>query len=158
MVNTDELTKKKEWTREDVLMMESKSLMHQMLHLPKNCACDICNGAKMYRAQHRKVPEELKWFPEKFGEWVMADHLVLRGEKDIDIDGKSAGLVIEDLGTNFLGFAGTYTREAEEACFDLKDCKCVQEFRITLCSPYGGRRISRASPPAAGPQPENCRP
>ena len=40
---------------------------------------------------------------------------------------------------------------AEEACLDLKDCTWCSGVLITLCSPYGGRRILRATPSAADP-------
>ena len=44
-----------------------------------------------------------------FGEWVTADELKLYGAKDIEQSGKTAGHVINDLATNFLGFAAEYT-------------------------------------------------
>ena len=87
------------------LKAEALSIEHLRTHDPKNPYCKFCVRDKMYADQHRK------WAPEKqdevevvFGKRVAGDHIVLNQLKDAGFEGQTAGLVIKDIGTKFLGF------------------------------------------------------
>ena len=61
--------------------LDALSVEHHMTHLPKNPLCDICNRARLYpkRIRSRRIadPEEDIEAPEKFGEQVACDHVIV---------------------------------------------------------------------------------
>ena len=72
-----------------------------MTHTPKNPHCHTCQAAKAQTtpAKRRHKPEgEL---PTRFGEYITADHIVLR-ESDQGVDGEQYAVVILDRGTGWI--------------------------------------------------------
>ena len=61
--------------------LDALSNEHRMTHIPKNPLCDICNRARLYskRVRSHRVadPEEDILKPEKFGEQVACDHVIV---------------------------------------------------------------------------------
>ena len=76
-----------------------------MTHLPKNPYCPICMGSKI-KAKPAKVQQRKTGNPEvdpqRFGDLLLADHIVLVDSEAKGSKGESAGLMLKDAGTGWL--------------------------------------------------------
>jgi ethanolamine utilization cobalamin adenosyltransferase len=112
---------------------EAKSLKHMMSHYPQNPFCRVCNESKAkerYRHQHTEEEREAK-MPEGFGTLVTADHMVLRGEKDVGADGSADVLLTFVVGTGcemFQPALGKTTAEVRAQLLNFSGKDAIVEF------------------------------
>ena len=76
---------------------------HLMAHCPKLSGCEVCD-AKMPQppARRRKKGDPFFDSPERFGDLLCADHLVV-SKDDVSVDGSRAALLMQDRAAHFLG-------------------------------------------------------
>ena len=103
--------------REDALSIE-----HRMTHLPKNALCDVCNRARLYSKRirsHRVAdPEEDIEEPEKFGEQVACDHVIVF--KSSTKDKEYAVFIVRDSYSGVMQAYPTVTKSSEHAADSLR--------------------------------------
>lgn len=102
--------------------LDALSIEHRMTHLPKNPLCDICNRARLYskRIRSRPIadPEEDIEEPEKFGEQVACDHVIVL--KSSTKDKEYAVFIVRDSYSGVLQAYPTVTKSAEHAAESLR--------------------------------------
>ena len=103
--------------REDTLSIE-----HRMTHLLKNALCDVCNRARLYSKRirsHRVAdPEEDIDEPEKFGEQVACDHVIVF--KSSTKDKEYAVFIVRDSYSGILQAYPTVTKSSDHAADSLR--------------------------------------
>ena len=76
------------------LRKETRSSRHQLLHYTKNPYCKICQEAKPYQVQGRcRDPPEVEK-SKKFGDLVLADHMVIKNQDAMGKDGERDGRMV----------------------------------------------------------------
>ena len=135
-------------SRKERLMAEARSTKHLMTHTPKNPFCPICQKAKARQKQarrlrraarkaRRKHPKEITdedKEPEKFGDLITADPIVLSSEKDqgtSESGPKRGAIVVKDAATQWMGcppVADKTTGEAKAALRKFVGRARVKEF------------------------------
>ena len=98
----------------DRLRKEAKSINHMLTHHPKNPFCTICRYSKAQAQPARRIRLEHKRAFRKFGECVTADHAVLGKYDTRGLDGEHNGLLIQDLGSQWIDFSPTWTKNAQD--------------------------------------------
>ena len=111
-------------TAEMRLRREARSRRHLMTHLPKNPWCPICADDKV-RAVCAKAQPRKEGNPEvdpgKFGDLLLADHIVLSDPEEWGISGESAGLNWKDVGTGWRDLMPMESKSAENTRAALRD-------------------------------------
>ena len=119
--------------------LDALSNEHRMTHLPKNPLCDIRNRARLYSKRvrsHRVVdPEEDIAEPEKFGEQVACDHVIVF--KSSTKDKEYAVFIVRDSYSGVMQAYPTVTKSLEHAAASLRhfagrladqpDCICKSD-------------------------------
>ena len=104
-------------SREDRLRAEATSVRHLMTHHPRNPYCGACAEAKIRAQPARRHDPEIKERPDRVGDLVYADHLILNDDEK-GHRGERAALTMLDLGTgcgDFVGCPNKSSKYAEEA-------------------------------------------
>ena len=119
--------------------LDALSNEHRMTHIPKNPLCDICNRARLYskRVRSHRVadPEEDILKPEKFGEQVACDHVIVF--KSSTKDTEYAVFIVRDAFSGVMQAYPTVTKSSEHAATSLRhftgrladspDCICKSD-------------------------------
>ena len=99
----------------EALKKEAKSIHHLMTHIPKNPYCEVCKRAKMYKPPSYKVGGTPTIEAKSFGDHITADHVIIRRDKDTEIEESRLALVIKDVKTAFM-YAYPSDLKSEEEC------------------------------------------
>ena len=85
------------------LRREALSINHLMTHVPKNPYCEACRVAKrQFRPHLRGGAQRVRRDPpERFGDEVTADHIIVRAAHSQGIHGEQTCLVIADRATGY---------------------------------------------------------
>ena len=86
---------------EIALKEEAQSIQHLLTHTPKNPFCQACSRAKMTKRPSYSKGGSTQVEADQFGQHLTADHLVIRDDEEMDIDGARVALVVKDVATNF---------------------------------------------------------
>ena len=73
-----------------------------MTHAPKNPYCEVCKRAKMYKSPSYKLGGTRTIEARSFGDHITADHVVIRRDKDSEIEESRLALVVKDVKTAFM--------------------------------------------------------
>ena len=117
--DSDAAPEKEPQTNEQRLREEAHSREHLMTHRPKNPFSPICQRAKMYAPQARKVGGSSSIESKSYGAHLTVDHLITRDLRDHGFDDQRVGLVIKDVCTKFWYVYPSPTKEADQAHDDL---------------------------------------
>ena len=95
---------------------------HNLTHFPKDPRCEICNDCKIQRVHCRKQkhgpPDEYST-PEKFGDFITADHAVLAPE-EASRQGHRYSLIVLDRYSSWLQGYAALTKDAHETKINLQ--------------------------------------
>lgn len=83
------------------LMEEVKTLQHQYTHFPKNPYCRTCQKARMMAPQARSRGGQARVDTRRFGDHLIADHVMLKANVEGGYRGEVVALAIKDLHTQF---------------------------------------------------------
>ena len=83
----------------EALKKEAKSIHRLMTHIPRNPYCEVCKRAKMYKPPSYKAGGTRTIEAKSFGDHISADHVIIRRDKDTEIDESRLALVIKDVKT-----------------------------------------------------------
>ena len=86
---------------ERALKEEAQSIQHLLTHTPKNPFCQACSRAKMTKRPSYSKGGSTQVEADHFGQHLTADHLVIRDDEEMDIDGARVALVVKDVATDF---------------------------------------------------------
>ena len=86
---------------EKALKEEAQSVQHLLTHTPKNPFCQACSRAKMTKRPSYSKGGSTQVEADHFGQHLTADHLVIRDDEEMDIDGARVALVVKDVATDF---------------------------------------------------------
>ena len=86
---------------EIALKQEAQSIQHLLTHTPKNPFCQACSRAKMTKRPSYSKGGSTQVEADHFGQHLTADHLVIRDDEEMDIDGARVALVVKDVATDF---------------------------------------------------------
>ena len=101
----------------EALKKEAKSIHHLMTHIPKNPFCDVCKRAKMYKPPSYKVNCTRTIEAKSFGDHIAADHVIIRRDKETEIEESRLALVVKDVKTAFMyAYPSALKSEEEEEC------------------------------------------
>ena len=67
----------------------------------KNPFCQACSRAKMTKRPSYSKGGSTQVEADSFGQRLTADHLVIRDDEEMDIDGARVALVVKDVATDF---------------------------------------------------------
>ena len=84
------------------LKAEAKSIHHLGTHVPKNPYCEVCKRAKMYKPPSYKVGGTRTIEAKSFGDHITADHVIIRRDKDSEIEESRLALVVKGVKTAFM--------------------------------------------------------
>ena len=107
-------------TNDQLLRVEAMSTHHMMRHKPKNKYCEVCELTKAYKKQARRKVVPAHTSAEKFGDLVLADHIIIGCDDGAGIDGEKAALFIYDCGTEVRDMPATPTKSAKDATLAMK--------------------------------------
>ena len=109
-------------TKEQRLRREARSTRHLMLHDKKNPYCPTCRDVIVRQQQARRKDPAIKKDPEKFGDFILADHISLGKEDEISIDDDKCGFAVWDMGMGWRDSFGVNSKEATDAELAIKEC------------------------------------
>ena len=99
------------------LIVEAQSSKHQFLHFPKNPFCRTCQRARMLAPYARSKGGQARVDTTRFGDHIIADHLLTRANVEEGIKGEKVALVIKDIHTQFRYAYPSQSRFAEDCTF-----------------------------------------
>ena len=117
LVDDDEGTEYVRSRKEEDLIAEAKTAQHQFTHFPKNPFCRTCQRARMMAPQARKKGGQARVETKKFGDHIIADHVLVRTNVEEGWKGESVALVVKDLHTQFRCVYPSRWKDAH-ACVD----------------------------------------
>ena len=91
---------------------EALSLWHLLTHKPKNPFCPTCNAAKAFAAPARRRDPDSKVVPERFGDSVLGDNLVLGKDAEVGEAGEKGVLNLLDEATEYRAFEPVASKSA----------------------------------------------
>ena len=100
----------------DELMAEATSLEHQFRHYGKNPFCRICTRALMMKPPARAKGGQGRVPTKKFGDHVIADHVLIKRNVEEGWKGEVVALVIKDLHTQFRCVYPATSKSSDECC------------------------------------------
>ena len=100
----------------DELMAEATSLEHQFRHYPKNPFCRICTRALMMKPPARAKGGQGRVPTKKFGDHVIADHVLIKRNVEEGWKGEVVALVVKDLHTQFRCVYPATSKSSDECC------------------------------------------
>ena len=112
---------------ENALKEEAQSIQHLLTHTPKNPFCQARSRARMTKHPSYSKGGSTQVDADHFGQHLTADHLVIRDDEEMDIDGARVALVVKDVATDY-----RYICLPGRPSFDTGMHRSLQ----TLCSIY----------------------
>ena len=103
-------------TAEEREKRRAKSRAHLMTHLPFCAWCPICVAGKALQNQARAKEREYgnpEVDPQKFGDLLLADDIILQNPLHWGSKDESAGLMMKDVGTGWRDIVGMDDKGAE---------------------------------------------
>ena len=96
------------------LIVEAQSSKHQFLHFPKNPFCRTCQRARMLAPYARSKGGQARVETNRFGDHIIADHVLIKANVEEGIKGEKVALVIKDIHTQFRYVYQSQSRSAEK--------------------------------------------
>ena len=101
------------------------SLDHLMNHRIKNPFCEACKRAKLQnkpaRSKAHLLPEDSDFEPKEFGDHITGDHLICQEGFDKGFRGESTGLVLLDVGSDWLDCFPLPSKHSDAAFTAMQD-------------------------------------
>jgi len=101
------------------------SLEHLMTHYPKNPHCKTCERAKMQHAptpnRSNRPSDDSREVAENFGDAVTGDHVIAKADDEKGIDGQKAGLVLFDIGTEYVDIFPMVERSSDNCIIAMNE-------------------------------------
>ena len=99
------------------LIVEAQSSKHQFLHFPKNPFCRTCQRARMLAPYARSNSGQARVDTTRFGDHIIADHVLIKANVEEGMKGEKVALVIKDIHTQFRYVYPSQSRFAEDCTF-----------------------------------------
>ena len=117
LVDDDAGTEYTRSRKEADLIAEAQTAQHQFTHFPKNPFCRTCQRARMMAPQARKKGGQARVETKKFGDHIIADHVLVKTNVEEGLKGETVALVVKDLHTQFRCVYPSRWKDAH-ACID----------------------------------------
>ena len=98
------------------LIVEAQS-SKQFLHFPKNPFCRTCERARMLAPYARSKGGQARVDTTRFGDHIIADHVLIKANVEEGLKGEKVALVIKDIHTQFRYVYPSQSRFAEDGTF-----------------------------------------
>ena len=99
------------------LIVEAQSSKHHFLHFPKNPFCRTCQRARVLAPYARSKGGQARVDTTRFGDHVIADHVLIKANVEEGMKGEKVALVIKDIHTQFRYVYPSQSRFAEDCTF-----------------------------------------